>query len=60
MSDAQFSQIKVYAALFEKDTNGDFILDQNGNKIVIKNYTTVRSKDDYSVVTEIKESYLEE
>ena len=54
-----YSKVKVYAAVFEKDSDGNYILDTNGDRIMIKNYTTTKSDDDYTIVTEISEQYTE-
>lgn len=59
MKEPMYSKVKVYAAVFEKDSDGNYILDTNGDRIMIKNYTTTKSNDDYTIVTEISEQYTE-
>jgi hypothetical protein len=59
MKEPMYSKVKVYAAVFEKDSDGNYILDTNGDRIMIKNYTTTKSDDDYTIVTEISEQYTE-
>lgn len=59
MKEPMYSKVKVYAAVFEKDSDGNYILDTNGDRILIKNYTTTKSNDDYTIVTEISEQYTE-
>ena len=59
MKEPMYSKVKVYAAVFEKDSDGNYILDTNGDRIMIKNYPTTKSDDDYTIVTEISEQYTE-
>lgn len=49
----QFSKIEVYLAVFDKDTNLDYILDTNGDKIIIKDWPNIKSDDDYEIVVDI-------
>ena len=60
MKRSQYSKIEVYAVLYEKDTNGNYILDSNGNKILIKPYTEILASDDYTIVTDITEQFVDE
>jgi hypothetical protein len=53
----QYSKIIVYPVLYEKDTNGDYVLDTNNEKIVIQNYLNVSPSQDYEVVTETQEYF---
>lgn len=49
----QFSKIEVYVVVYDKDTNSDYILDTNGDKIIIKNWPDVKVDDDYEIVVDI-------
>lgn len=49
----RLSKIIVYPIVYEKNTDGNFILDTNGNKIIEKNYLDVSIDDDYTIITEI-------
>jgi hypothetical protein len=51
----RYSKIIAYLVLYEKDTNGDYVLNTNNEKIVIKNYQTVSPNDDYDIKIEIEE-----
>jgi flagellar basal body rod protein FlgG len=54
----QYAQITVRPILYEKDTNGEYVLDTNGNKIVIEDdYLKITSTDDYDTVTTIVEFF---
>lgn len=59
MKEPMYSKVKVYVAVFERDSDGEYVLDTNGDRIMIKNYTTTKSDDDYTIVTEISEEYTE-
>jgi len=54
-----YSKVKVYAKVFLKDTDGNFILDTNGDRIQVKDYPTTLITDNYTIVTEITEEYTE-
>lgn len=60
MANISYSKIIVYPVVYEKDSNGDYVLDTNGNKIIIKNYLDVNPSDDYNVVTTIEEHVVED
>lgn len=60
MKQSKYSKIKVYAVLYEKDTNGNFVLDSNGEKIIIKSYDEINSSDNYTIITDISEQYVDE
>jgi hypothetical protein len=60
MKQSKYSKIKVYAVLYEKDTNGKFVLDSNGEKIIIKSYDEINSSDNYTIITDISEQYVDE
>lgn len=50
---SRLSKVIVYPVVYEKDTDGNFILDTSGNKIIEKNYLDVSIDDDYTIITEI-------
>jgi hypothetical protein len=43
------------AIVYLKDTDGDYVLDTDGEKIVVKTYSQVKPTDDYDVKTTITE-----
>ena len=49
----QYSKIEVYVTLYDKDTNSEYILDENGNKIILKTWENVTIDDDYDIVVDI-------
>jgi hypothetical protein len=49
----QYSKIIAYPVLYEKDTNGDYVLDTNNEKIVLQDFNTVSPISDYDVIIEI-------
>lgn len=49
----QYSKIEVYVTLYDKDTNSEYILDTNGNKIILKTWENVTINDDYDIVVDI-------
>lgn len=49
----QYSKIEVYVTLYDKDTNSEYILDTNGNKIILKTWENVNINDDYDIVVDI-------
>lgn len=53
MSDTPLSKIVIYPVVYEKDTNGNFVLDTNGNKIIEKTYQEISIEDDYTIITNI-------
>lgn len=54
----KYVTITVRPIIYEKDTNGEYVLDTNDNKIVVEDdYTKITSTDDYDVITTIVEFY---
>lgn len=49
----QYSKIEVYVTLYDKDTDSQYILDTNGNKIILKTWENVTIDDDYDIVVDI-------
>ena len=49
----QYSKIEVYVTLYDKDTDSQYILDTNGNKIILKTWENVTIDDDYNIVVDI-------
>jgi hypothetical protein len=48
----QYSKIIAYPVLYLKNTNGDYVLDTNNEKIVLQDFNTVSPISDYDVITE--------
>lgn len=51
------ANIHVEPIVYLKDTNGDYVLDTDGNKIIVKSGTEVSANDDYETKTVITEYY---
>jgi uncharacterized protein YqkB len=49
----QYSKIEVYPVVYDKDTNSQYILDSNGDKVIIKNWEDVTLDDNYEIVVDI-------
>lgn len=49
------ANINIKPIVYEKDSNGDFVIDTNGNKVVEKTYPNVKSTDNYDYKIEITE-----
>lgn len=50
-----YAEIIVKVSVFEKDSDGEFVLDTNGERILLKDYQETLVSDDYTIVTEITE-----
>lgn len=49
-------QINATAIIYEKDTNGDYVLDTNGDKIVVNSvWQEISSTADYDINVQIQE-----
>lgn len=51
----KYVKIEIYPVIYQKDTDGDYVLDTDGNKIIVKNWPEVSAFDDYAVKTDITE-----
>ena len=51
----KYSSIRVRPVIFARDTNGDYILDENGKKIVEIESSQINPSNSYDVLTEIQE-----
>lgn len=49
--------VHIEAVVYQKDSDGEYVLDTNGDKIIIKNYTTVSPADDYDLKVTNTEYY---
>jgi hypothetical protein len=47
--------INIKPIVYEKNSNGDYVIDTNGDKIVEIAYPNVKSTDDYDYKIEITE-----
>lgn len=47
--------INIKPIVYEKDSNGDYVIDTNDNKVVEKAYPNVKSTDNYDYKIEITE-----
>lgn len=55
MAYKKYAQIRVRPVIFERDTNDDFVLDTNGDKIIIVQPNDVNSTEPYDYLVEIQE-----
>jgi hypothetical protein len=53
----RYSNIVAYPVVYLKNTNNEYVLDFNGEKIVLKNFTTVSPEELYDVVVEITNNF---
>jgi len=51
----KLANINIKPIVYERDTNGDIVIDTNGNKIIIKQYPNVLATDNYDYKIEITE-----
>jgi hypothetical protein len=51
----KYASIRVRPIVYDTDTNGDYLLDQNGNKIVLVQPNQVDPSQPYDILTEIEE-----
>jgi|LauGreDrversion4_2_1035121.scaffolds.fasta_scaffold466853_3 hypothetical protein len=51
----KYAKIEIYPVIYEKNTNDEYVLDTNGDKIILKNWPEVSATDDYEVKTVITE-----
>jgi len=42
--------INIKPILYEKDEDGNYVIDTNGNKVVIKTYLQVKPTDNYDYI----------
>jgi hypothetical protein len=55
MAYKKYATIRVRPVIFEKDTNGDFVLDTNNDKIILVQPNHVNSTEPYDYLVEIEE-----
>jgi hypothetical protein len=55
MAYKKYATIRVRPVIFEKDTNGDFVLDTNNDKIILVQPNNVNSTEPYDYLVEIEE-----
>jgi len=55
MAYKKYAKIRVRPVIFERDTNGDLVLDQNFKKIIQKQTNEINSTDPYDYLVEIDE-----
>ena len=51
----KYASIRVRPIVYDTDTNGDYVLDAEGKKIIIVQPSHVNPSDLYDILTEIKE-----
>ena len=49
------AEILARPAIFEKDTDGDYVLDTDGKRIEAVDYTTIEVDDDYEILVNVQE-----
>ncbi len=55
MAYKKYSKIRVRPVVYEKDTNGDYVLNTNNEKIIKTQPNSVNPKNDYDFLIEIEE-----
>ena len=56
MTHKKYASIRIRPIVYEKNTNGEYELDTNYNKIILVEPQNVTSEMDYDVIIEIKEN----
>jgi hypothetical protein len=52
----KWSHINIAPVVYDKDTNNDFVLNTNNDRIIINDqYTEIASSDDYTAKVQIQE-----
>ncbi len=51
----KYASIRVRPVVYDTDTNGDYVLDAEGKKIIIVQPSHVNPSEPYDILTEIKE-----
>jgi len=57
MAYKQYSLIRVRPIVYDRDTNGDFVLNTNEDKIVLVQPENVNPAESYDYLVEIDESF---
>jgi hypothetical protein len=57
MAYKQYSSIRVRPIVYDRDTNGDFVLNTNEDKIVLVQPENVNPAESYDYLVEINESF---
>jgi len=58
MANRKYCTITTRPIIYLKDTNDEYVLDTNGDKIIVEDdYTKISSSDDYDVITTIAEFF---
>jgi len=55
MAYKKYASIRVRPVVYERDTNGDFVLDTNNDKIISVQPNNVNSTQPYDYLVEIEE-----
>jgi len=55
MAYKKYATVRVRPVIFERDTNGDFVLDTNNDKIIIKQPSQINPEESYDYLIEIEE-----
>lgn len=51
----KYVKINIKPIIYDRDTNGDIVIDNDGNKVVLKEYTNIKSNDDYDYLITVTE-----
>jgi hypothetical protein len=60
MAYKKYAKIRVRPIVYDRDTNGDIIVDSNGNKVVLVQPSNVNPSQTYDILTEIDEDNSDE
>lgn len=55
MAYKKYATVRVRPVIFEKDTNGDFVLDTNNDKVILKTSNEINPQEPYDYLIEIEE-----
>jgi hypothetical protein len=55
MAYKKYSTVRVRPVVYDRDTNGDFILDTNGDKVILVQPNNVNSTEPYDYLIEIED-----
>lgn len=51
----QYAKIEIFPVIYEKNSDDEYVLDSNNDKIVLVNWPNINEFDDYEIKTVITE-----
>jgi hypothetical protein len=55
MAYKKYATVRVRPVIIERDTNGDFVLDTNNDKVILKTSNEINPQEPYDYLIEIEE-----